>query len=235
MIRNNLAILLAKKQIKISRMAFDTGLSRTTLTALSQNESKRIDNDTLNIILMYLKIMPNDFFNFISFDFQIEIIPNEFDIEIVEYPKYGDLSEDIKIKKATFDLYMKIEDKVSLRAPMYEFEISIDNQYSAIHYETDSNTGDFGNLEENEIIEGSLLFNIVGPEQNIRQFKDFADKEIPVEFQEELTKRLISSFNIVVENEIKKKYPDLLQKYVEVILSRIDLISSDSMLTFLPF
>ncbi|WP_429247586.1 helix-turn-helix domain-containing protein [Lactococcus lactis subsp. lactis] len=34
----------------MSRMALDTGLSRTTLTALSQNESKKIDNDTLNVI-----------------------------------------------------------------------------------------------------------------------------------------------------------------------------------------
>ena len=67
MLRNRLAVLLAQKQIKISRMALDTGLSRTTLTALSQNDSKRIDNDTLNTILMYLQITPNDFFNFLSF------------------------------------------------------------------------------------------------------------------------------------------------------------------------
>ena len=56
MLRNRLAVLLAQKQIKISRMALDTGLSRTTLTALSQNDSKRIDNDTLNTILMYLQM-----------------------------------------------------------------------------------------------------------------------------------------------------------------------------------
>ena len=57
MLRNRLAVLLAQKQIKISRMALDTGLSRTTLTALSQNDSKRIDNDTLNTILMYSQIV----------------------------------------------------------------------------------------------------------------------------------------------------------------------------------
>ena len=73
MLRNRLAVLLAQKQIKISRMALDTGLSRTTLTALSQNDSKRIDNDTLNTILMYLQITPNDFFNFLSYDFEGQI------------------------------------------------------------------------------------------------------------------------------------------------------------------
>lgn len=35
MLRNRLAVLLAQTN-KISRMALDTGLSRTTLTALSQ-------------------------------------------------------------------------------------------------------------------------------------------------------------------------------------------------------
>ncbi|WP_285119026.1 helix-turn-helix domain-containing protein, partial [Lactococcus petauri] len=157
MIRNNLAILLAQKQIKISRMALDTGLSRTTLTSLSQNESKRIDNDTLNVILMYLKITPNDFFNFVSFDFQIEIIPNEFEIEIIDHPAFNEIVEDVTIKKALFDFYIKIEDRVSARTPLYEFEISIDKNYSTIHYETQSVDVGFNTYEDIETIDGNFI------------------------------------------------------------------------------
>lgn len=44
-------------------MSLDTGLSRTTLTFLAKNRTKRIDFNTLAVICKYLQIEPNDFFS----------------------------------------------------------------------------------------------------------------------------------------------------------------------------
>lgn len=72
LIINKLALILAQKRIKITQVAKDTGLSRTTLTTLSQNKSKRIDNETLNSLCNYLRISPNTFFEYTPLDFEIE-------------------------------------------------------------------------------------------------------------------------------------------------------------------
>jgi DNA-binding Xre family transcriptional regulator len=69
MLRNNLAILLAERQLKITRVANDTGISRTTLTALVQNENKMIQNETINKLCRYLNTSPTFFFEFIPMDF----------------------------------------------------------------------------------------------------------------------------------------------------------------------
>lgn len=73
MIINRLAVLLAQKKIKITQIAKDTGLSRTTLTTLSQNQSKRIDNETLNSLCNYLRITPDDFFEYTPLDFDVKV------------------------------------------------------------------------------------------------------------------------------------------------------------------
>ncbi|ETD05416.1 hypothetical protein N568_0102380 [Lactococcus garvieae TRF1] len=72
LIINKLALILAQKRIKITQVAKDTGLSRTTLTTLSQNKSKRIDNETLNSLCNYLRITPEIFFEYTPLDFEIE-------------------------------------------------------------------------------------------------------------------------------------------------------------------
>ena len=72
LIINKLALIVAQKRIKITQVAKDTGLSRTTLTTLSQNKSKRIDNETLNSLCNYLRISPNTFFEYTPLDFEIE-------------------------------------------------------------------------------------------------------------------------------------------------------------------
>ncbi|MGX7047769.1 hypothetical protein RU86_GL000745 [Lactococcus piscium] len=84
MLLNKLAVILTQKNIKISRLSFDTGISRTTLTALSQNDSKRIDNDTLNTICTYLRITPTEFFEYSPLDFSMSAIIEDVDSNILE-------------------------------------------------------------------------------------------------------------------------------------------------------
>lgn len=78
MIKCNLPVLLAERGLKITKLSNDTGISRTTLTSLSNNYSQGIQFDTLNKICNYLKINPGDLFLYvpfeINFDFQYDDI-----------------------------------------------------------------------------------------------------------------------------------------------------------------
>lgn len=81
MLRNNLAVLLSERQIRISKLSNDTGISRTTLTALSTNSSKMVQVETINKICQALNITPSSFFEYIPFDFNFffDIGPNIID------------------------------------------------------------------------------------------------------------------------------------------------------------
>ena len=71
MIFSKLNVLLAERNLKISKVAKDTGISRTTLTALSQNTSQGIQFETLDLLCGYLKITPNLFFEYIPYAIEI--------------------------------------------------------------------------------------------------------------------------------------------------------------------
>ncbi len=60
MIHCNLTTLLAQRNLKISKVFQDTGISRTTLTALAYNHAQGIQFDTLNTLCTYLKVSPAD-------------------------------------------------------------------------------------------------------------------------------------------------------------------------------
>ena len=54
--RNNMRVLLAKKREKISHVAKATGLSKSTLTALYYERTKRPDIETLQKVANYLGV-----------------------------------------------------------------------------------------------------------------------------------------------------------------------------------
>lgn len=64
MIKNRFAILLAERGLKISDVYDITGISRSTLTKLSNNESSAVQFDTLNRICTALDIGPSEFFDY---------------------------------------------------------------------------------------------------------------------------------------------------------------------------
>ena len=60
MIINNLSVLLAERNLKITKVSRDTEISRTTLTALTNNRSSGMQLDTLNTLCNYLHVNPGD-------------------------------------------------------------------------------------------------------------------------------------------------------------------------------
>ncbi len=94
MIKCNLAILLAERNIKISEVSKRTGISRTTLTALAQNQSKGIQFDTFDTLCSYLNVKPNALFTqeLFEYDFVVSEITDHkdhFDVELITEIKYS--------------------------------------------------------------------------------------------------------------------------------------------------
>ena len=72
MVDSNLAVLLAERNLKITKVSRDTGISRTTLTALCYDQTAGIKYDTLNTLCKYLQITPTEFFSYTEYDYEIE-------------------------------------------------------------------------------------------------------------------------------------------------------------------
>jgi len=72
LIRCNLSVLLAERNLKSSKVSKDTGISRTTITSLIYNHSQGIQFDTINTLCNYLKITPGELFEYLPFDLIIE-------------------------------------------------------------------------------------------------------------------------------------------------------------------
>lgn len=61
--RNNMRVLLAKRREKVSDVANATGLSKSTLTALYYERTKRPDIETLKKVSDYLGVTVDEFLN----------------------------------------------------------------------------------------------------------------------------------------------------------------------------
>lgn len=60
--RCNLRVQMAKRKVNITKVSKDTGISRTTLTALYHEKAVGIQFKTMNILCNYLHCKPNDLF-----------------------------------------------------------------------------------------------------------------------------------------------------------------------------
>ena len=67
----NLSVLLAQRHDAPTRASQDTGISRTTLTALCTGSAKGIQFETLDALCQYLKITPGDLFLYRPFNLAI--------------------------------------------------------------------------------------------------------------------------------------------------------------------
>lgn len=93
MVDSNLAVLLAERNLKITRVSRDTGISRTTLTALCNDYTGGIKFDTLNVLCKYLKITPQEFFNYSPYDYEITVYEDEMTDNIKALEELSDKME----------------------------------------------------------------------------------------------------------------------------------------------
>ena len=64
MIKLNLPVLFAQRGLRVADAERDSGVNRTTLYRLYNNESSRIDFETLDKLCIYLDCEPKDVFIF---------------------------------------------------------------------------------------------------------------------------------------------------------------------------
>lgn len=83
MIFSNLKVLLAQRNISISKMSVDTNISRTTLTALCTNKSTGIQFETLDAICSYLNVLPSDVILFSPYTIKVSKSKSELIAKVV--------------------------------------------------------------------------------------------------------------------------------------------------------
>ncbi len=65
MIRCRLAFLLAERKLKIADVSRDTGLNRSTLTAMYYETTQRIDLESVNALCRYFGCKVEDLFVYV--------------------------------------------------------------------------------------------------------------------------------------------------------------------------
>ena len=100
----NLNVLLAERNLRISKVSKDTGISRTTLTALCNNLSQGIQFETLNTLCSYLSISPTQFFTYLPLDYTLYIERQNANCSIANCAAFIDIEADA----ATSCLYITL-------------------------------------------------------------------------------------------------------------------------------
>lgn len=129
MIRNRLSILLAERNLKITKVAKDTGISRNTITSTAQNDGKMIQLETINALCTYLGVTPGDFFEYIPYDVECSIFTNSFDVKF-EHMDY----ELVNAYPSTFnfDLFISIKGKQN------NLEAALEGEILSVNYVRES-------------------------------------------------------------------------------------------------
>lgn len=116
MIKNNFNELVAQRKLKITRISNDTGISRPTLNALTRDDGKGIQYDTLNTLCNYFSITPCEFFSYIPYDIQYnfdiidekgEVIDQRDELEYTMQKKallFINVFDNKGLKKHTFEI-----------------------------------------------------------------------------------------------------------------------------------
>lgn len=155
MILSRLKVLLAERNIKISRVSNDTGISRTTLTALAQNTPKGVQFETIDVLCQYLGIKISDFFEYVPFDIDINCDkPNV--IDLTSKDNFHNFVT-TKIELSPFDMDLFLVKTVNskdfgIQKKTYELTARISKPISLITYEEDDQPEE--NLPDVEILFG---------------------------------------------------------------------------------
>ncbi|AMW23490.1 MULTISPECIES: helix-turn-helix domain-containing protein [Staphylococcus] len=126
MIQSRLSVLMAERGLKISDLYEETGISKTTLMAIAENNGKGVQFDTVDKLCNFLGVTPCEFFEYSPYlvSFQMDKIdsdknlPIDFTITIKNqnYEKlfyfnvfiYLGNSYDIPVRKDEFKAYINV-------------------------------------------------------------------------------------------------------------------------------
>ena len=194
MLRCNLAILLSERNLKITKVAKDTGISRTTLTSLSSNSSKGIQLDTMNTLCHYLSITPDKLFSFIPLDIDCEV-------SYLNDCLVDDIEKNIDI---LFDITLKIHTN-SLKPIIFDLNGNIFFYKTITHRKYILRTID---KNVSKIDNNYTEISMIGDIEILLDLPSFSDEEITIKNNEikEIFKKIptpfLNDFSRKLENEI---------------------------------
>ncbi|MGC4375208.1 helix-turn-helix domain-containing protein, partial [Streptococcus suis] len=79
MLRNNLAKLMIDRGVTATQLFNDTGIARSTISKISNNNTDKISLQTIDKICNYLEVSPSEFFDFWAYDVKIQCGFDNFD------------------------------------------------------------------------------------------------------------------------------------------------------------
>lgn len=198
MIRNRLAVLLAERGLKITRVAKDTGISRNTITATAQNDSEMIRLETINVLCQYLSIKPGDFFEYEPFDIDFTLFIGPYNTRI------NKKEDKISFTNVDFDLFMDIKGSPVVKTIELRCSLEPEQQLSIIQSTPQKLTFNISfNNNDEKVMFVESIYNQISPT-----------------FHKNIYNNLVSS----IETKFKQSLGEVINKLIQ---EKLDLFDFD--------
>lgn len=197
MIRNNLSILLAERQLRITKLANDTEISRSTITSIAQNDTKMIQLDVINKICTHLSIEPKDFFSFIPIDITSNFNVNKFGVQ-----EHKQKFDDLKIPDLndfSLDLFLTTIDNTH-ETFKYTYNLNV----NSLSIERDTDLFDEISIP---IIELDIFFK----KTNTQEMEYASEKH----FSENIWNKMDTPFKVLFIRELKQNVLKVIAKEIK--------------------
>lgn len=191
MIQSRLSVLMAERGLKISDLYEETGISKTTLMAISENTGKGVQFDTVDKLCNFLGVTPCDFFEYSPYLVDTKLINSGMNEDILKgfeitinnqnYEKdfyldiaiYSGDSYDIPVKTGEYKYYINVFLDGSDHYTENEFYDFIDNL--SISFRTEFINKLITNIKEqiNDISTNSQKVKMIGNEKVTFSSKDY--------------------------------------------------------------
>lgn len=180
MIRNRLAALMGERGLKITRVAKDTGISRNSITSISQNDSEMIRMETINTLCKYLGVTPCEFYEYEPVDINFSIYINTFKYYVTDGMTDAFTSAHyIDISSVDVDVIMDVEKQQQTKS--FDLHCSlIKKEKFCLSDPVDFNSGIDLKIEfENEIEKNTFIdetYNKINPSFHQDVYNNLIDK-----------------------------------------------------------
>ncbi|MCW6665497.1 helix-turn-helix transcriptional regulator [Aerococcaceae bacterium NML191219] len=137
----------------MSKVINDTKVTRPTLTAIVQNNGKGIQFETLNTLCNYLNVTPCEFFSYIPYDFEYNVLDFE--------EKHSNNENWIGVK---FDFFITIKDKKGVLVNSFSFTCVGNLVFEGVVLDTEINHLTFNfSTSDSDFDELSRFFDKLDP------------------------------------------------------------------------
>lgn len=184
MLRNNLAKLMIDRGITATQLFNDTGIARSTISKISNNNTDKISLYTIDKICNYLEVSPSDFFDFWPYDVEVKT-------GFIDYDSLDEIFRDFRNFSSPTKGYLSIIfKKGNSIKKIFDFSLL----YYAVRQSVDD-----------PFYDGySCKIEDIEPETGTNDSIAFLN-EIPIQFKNEVIKKieevLISTFNAYIDSK----------------------------------